>query len=165
MISRSTSRPGSVSPDPRAARARAARRRFILDNHPDRGGDPEEFQAGLRAFTAAGAGGGRTDIGPGGRPGGGHGDVGGGADGTRPAPTVTFYRKRGLLGRARARLVRREDANWEIANWRARAAKWKVQATRPRLGIRVTLRAGGGRAGGDARRSGTGGTPGHWRCW
>ncbi|WP_018502083.1 hypothetical protein [Parafrankia discariae] len=121
-----------MSSDPGAARSRAARRRFILDNHPDRGGDPEAFQAGLRAFTT-------TD--------------------TTRAGAVTFYRRRGPFGRARARLARGADANRWIANWRARAANWKVEATRPRLAIRLTRRAGGG-----TRRSGAGGTPGHRRC-
>ncbi|MDQ6649622.1 MAG: hypothetical protein M3Z02_05835 [Actinomycetota bacterium] len=29
---------------------RSAFRAFVRDNHPDRGGDPEAFQAGLAAF-------------------------------------------------------------------------------------------------------------------
>jgi len=31
---------------------RAQRRRFIREHHPDRGGDPVEFRAGLRRFEA-----------------------------------------------------------------------------------------------------------------
>jgi hypothetical protein len=33
-----------------SAEQRAAFRRFVRENHPDRGGDPEAFAAGLRAF-------------------------------------------------------------------------------------------------------------------
>jgi hypothetical protein len=44
-------------PDPRSdarsvAEQRAAIRRFVLAHHPDRGGDPAVFDAGLRALRA-----------------------------------------------------------------------------------------------------------------
>jgi hypothetical protein len=35
---------------------REARRRFILEHHPDRGGDPAEFVEGLREFDQPAAG-------------------------------------------------------------------------------------------------------------
>ncbi|WP_035953450.1 hypothetical protein [Parafrankia sp. EUN1f] len=59
------------------ARLQAARRRFVLANHPDRGGDPVAFAEGLRAF-----------------------------DDARPSQTLTFYRRHGVLRRILAALAR-----------------------------------------------------------
>jgi hypothetical protein len=41
---------GRVSPDDAARRAEW--RQFVLEHHPDRGGDPEVFAAGLAAYRA-----------------------------------------------------------------------------------------------------------------
>jgi hypothetical protein len=46
-------------PDPgRAAEERAAYRAFVREHHPDRGGDPEVFIAGLARFRTSGPPGG-----------------------------------------------------------------------------------------------------------
>jgi len=43
--------------------ARLARREFVRRHHPDRGGDPDVFQAGLKTFAAnPGPGGGVTAV-------------------------------------------------------------------------------------------------------
>lgn len=42
-----------MDPSDDAARARAERREFIRRNHPDSGGDPERFIAGLAAYSGA----------------------------------------------------------------------------------------------------------------
>lgn len=44
------------------AEQRAAVRRFVREHHPDRGGDPEVFAAGLRALRTGLSGTGSTDI-------------------------------------------------------------------------------------------------------
>ncbi len=49
-------RPGTGAAD-RAATDRAAFRAFVREHHPDRGGDPAEFVAGLARFRAAEAAG------------------------------------------------------------------------------------------------------------
>lgn len=46
----------------RAAQSR--RRDFIRDHHPDRGGDPDAFIAGLRSFTADLTDPANLDLGP-----------------------------------------------------------------------------------------------------
>lgn len=38
------------------ARLRREFRRFVLEHHPDRGGDPEVFRAGVAAYRAAAGG-------------------------------------------------------------------------------------------------------------
>jgi hypothetical protein len=45
-------RAGRFDPQAEAARRRAEIRRFALAHHPDRGGDPGYFAAGLRALRA-----------------------------------------------------------------------------------------------------------------
>ncbi|ONH57988.1 hypothetical protein CcI49_23950 [Frankia sp. CcI49] len=79
MPVRAVDRRGPGASDAAAERARlqAARRRFVLANHPDRGGDPVAFAQGLRAF-----------------------------DDARPSQTITFYRRRGVLRRSLAALAR-----------------------------------------------------------
>ena len=42
--------------------ARLARREFVRRHHPDRGGDPDVFQAGLTAFANPGPGAGVTAV-------------------------------------------------------------------------------------------------------
>ncbi|MCK9900306.1 hypothetical protein CC117_05910 [Parafrankia colletiae] len=74
--------------------ARAARRRFILANHPDRGGDPAEFAAGLRAFGSAPR-----------------------AGSPPVSPPVSFYRRRSALHRA---LARAAAVNWKVPAARLR---------------------------------------------
>ncbi|MEX5631271.1 hypothetical protein [Parafrankia sp. FMc2] len=74
--------------------ARAARRRFILANHPDRGGDPADFAAGLRAFGSAP----RVSSAP-------------------VSPPVSFYRRRSALHRA---LARATAVNWKAPAARLR---------------------------------------------
>lgn len=44
--------PASVDDDARAAELKAEWRRFVRDHHPDRGGDPEVFAAGLAAYRS-----------------------------------------------------------------------------------------------------------------
>lgn len=43
---------------------RAAYRAFVRDNHPDRGGDPDEFVAGLARFRALGSIGSSEPVSP-----------------------------------------------------------------------------------------------------
>lgn len=66
------------------AEAHRAFRRYALTHHPDRGGDPAEFQAGVEAYRSL---------------------VGGGALPTEP--DVVFYRKRRGLRLPAFRLWRR----------------------------------------------------------
>lgn len=56
---------------PSDADVRRAFRRFVLEHHPDRGGDPDVFRVGVAAYRAAGA---TTD--------------------TDRHPTVSVYRRR-----------------------------------------------------------------------
>ena len=49
--------PGDGRADTEARKARAAFRAFVRANHPDMGGDPEEFATGLRRFRGEPEGG------------------------------------------------------------------------------------------------------------
>jgi hypothetical protein len=69
--------------DLQAQEARRRRRDFIRAHHPDGGGDPEAFIAGLRAFSAET----ETD--------------------TEPLPEVSVIRRRAWLLRQGATLARR----------------------------------------------------------
>jgi DnaJ domain len=60
-----------VRPGASPAEAHKAFRRWALDHHPDRGGDPAEFQAGVEAYRSL------VGRGP-----------------SRSEPEVVFYRKR-----------------------------------------------------------------------
>ena len=77
--------PATIPPmtDTQADEVRRRRREFIRAYHPDRGGDPEVFAAGLRAFGA----------GPGPDPG--------------PLPQVVIIRRRAWLIRQAAGMARR----------------------------------------------------------
>jgi hypothetical protein len=68
--------------DSRTAELRRRRRDFIRSQHPDRGGDPDEFVTGLRAFAGP-----EDDLGP--------------------LPVVTVVRRPGWLLRGTLALGRR----------------------------------------------------------
>ena len=68
--------------DSRTAELRRRRREFIRSRHPDRGGDPDEFVTGLRAFAGL-----QEDLGP--------------------LPVVTVVKRPGWLPRGAIALVRR----------------------------------------------------------
>ncbi len=77
-----------VTPDATRAHVTAAFRRFALTNHPDRGGDPDRFRAGLEAYRRLLREAGRTTV-------------------TRSDAEVVFHRRRTPLDalRRRARLA------------------------------------------------------------